>query len=123
MTSHTSLRHGRECVLPENRHLSRKLTSVRDALLPIHGAKLFNALLNCVRNPSASVRQFKNALDIFLQTIPDEPQLPRYTAARRTNTNSIIDMVNLGDPAFQVTETRADARPFTLTVNSKVNIK
>ena len=97
------IRDGRKCVLPQNRNLTR---NVRDILLPTHGAKLFNALPRCCNLSAVSVNQFKNTLDRFLRTVPDEPQLPGYTTARIANTNSIIDMIYLGDLAFQVTETR-----------------
>ena len=54
VTSDMSLRHGSKCVLPHNRDLSRKLTSVREANTR---CKVFPS---CVQNLSAiSVSQFK----------------------------------------------------------------
>ena len=38
---------------------------------------------------------FKRALDRFLKTIPDEPQIPGYTACRRADSNSILQMINV----------------------------
>ena len=40
-----------------------------------------------------SKEKFKNALDKYLKLIPDEPQVPGYTAEMRTNSNSILDMI------------------------------
>ena len=37
--------------------------------------------------------KFKEKLDEFLATIPDEPQCPGYTAARRADSNSLLNMV------------------------------
>ena len=38
---------------------------------------------------------FKNCLDNFLRTVPDEPQIAGYTPFKRAESNSIIDMVKL----------------------------
>ena len=39
-----------------------------------------------------SKEKFKNALDKYLKLILDESQVPEYTAEKRTNSNSILDM-------------------------------
>ena len=103
IVAYRTVRHGRKCRIPPNRNLSGKLTTIREASLPIHGAKLFNCLPKNVRNITAvSLSTFKRALDNFLATVPDEPQMPGHTASRRAETNSIIHMINVGNP-FQDT--------------------
>ena len=109
------IRDGRKCVVPHNRNLTSWLSNVWEALLPIHGAKLFNVLLRNIRNQSAvSVNKFKRSLDIFLHTVPDKPQIVGYTAMRTATTNSINQMIHFCVPAFQATEDRGRQRAFTL---------
>ena len=38
----------------------------------------------------------KRKLDNYLRTVPDEPQIPGYTAQRRAETNSLLDMAQFG---------------------------
>ena len=38
---------------------------------------------------------FKRRLDRYLNTVPDEPQIPGYTAMRRTESNSLLEMTRL----------------------------
>ena len=95
ITSYNHIRHGRKCNIPVS-NASAKLSKLREASLPIHGARLFNALPNDVRNLSnVSVAKFKRALDNFLRLVPDEPQIPGLTSCRRANSNSIIEMIEL----------------------------
>ena len=104
MSSYNHGRYGRKCRIPQNRNLSVRLSNIREACLPIFGSKLLNVLPKNIRNLTViSVDSFKNALDKFLIIIPDEPQLPGYMKMRRASSNSIIQMNNFGDPAFQVT--------------------
>ena len=66
------------------------------ASLPVQGQQLFNALPVAVRNLTGyTVDRFKYALDRFLLSVPDEPQIPGYTAVRRADSNSLLDMVKL----------------------------
>ena len=44
---------------------------------------------------NCSSESFKQALDTFLKTIPDEPQTPGYTCMRRAESNSLIHMTPL----------------------------
>ena len=63
------------------------------AVFPIHAAQLFNSLPEDIRNlTDCSIDTFKSQLDCYLHTIPDEPQITGYTAHRRAETNSILDM-------------------------------
>jgi len=39
----------------------------------------------------------KRQLDKFLATVPGEPQILGYTAQRRAETNSLLDMVRIAD--------------------------
>ena len=95
ITSYTHVRHGRKCHIPVF-NARPKIDNMREASLPIHGARLFNALPIAVRNLSGiSVKKFKKALDKFLCTVPDEPQIPGLTSCRRASSNSIIKMVAL----------------------------
>ena len=57
---------------------------------------LFNTLPSELRNmTNCSSKSFKQALDTFLKTIPDEPQTPGYTYMRRAESNSLIHMTPL----------------------------
>ena len=40
-----------------------------------------------------TVEEFKRELDRYLTSIPDEPLIPGYTAMRRTDSNSLLDMI------------------------------
>ena len=58
------------------------------------GPQLFNILPADIRNlNSCSVDIFKRALDRFLTNVPDEPLIPGYTAMRRADSNSLLDMI------------------------------
>jgi len=59
------------------------------------GPRLFNALPRSIRNlTKCSKDNFKNQLDRFLCTLPDEPLLPNYFPFRRADSNSIKDMIH-----------------------------
>ena len=84
-------------VLEENANFRKFLVassakSARASLV-FNGAQLFNVLPKPLRDMSGvSLDSFKRALDQFLNTVPDEPQIPGYTAYRRADSNSIIDI-------------------------------
>ena len=85
------VRLGRKCQLPII--ANSKLGRIREASLVFNGARLFNVLPKPLRDMSGvSLDTFKRALDKFLHTIPDEPQIPGYTACRRADSNSLIQM-------------------------------
>ena len=68
------------------------------ASLPVHGQQLFNTLPANLRNTTdCTVESFKGKLDKYLRTIPDEPQITGYTAMRRAETNSLLDMTRLAN--------------------------
>ena len=90
-------RRGRECILKAvNRSSPKQVQRLIDASLPVHGQQLFNTLPLEIRNiTGCTVDSFKRRLDRYLKTIPDEPQIPGYTAQRRAESNSLLDMTRL----------------------------
>ena len=93
----TSLRNGRTCIVPTvKRDASQRIQSLRESSLSVHGARLFNSLPRCLRDMSGvSVDVFKRNLDTFLRLVPDEPLIPGYTAMRKTDSNSLLDMQSI----------------------------
>ena len=75
-------------------HAPSKVKQARERSLGVHGARLFNILPSNLRNEnSGDFALFKNHLDIFLSTVPDQPTTPGlYRAA---STNSLLDQVPL----------------------------
>ena len=94
ITPRYSDRHGRSCF---QRSLTRSsFQQLRSNSLSVHGLQLFNALPRKVRDlHNCSKEKFKSTLDSYLKLIPDEPQIPGYTATRRASSNSIMDMKKL----------------------------
>ena len=92
-----SLRNGRKCVIAStSSRVSRRIQSLRDGTLSVNGSRLFNVLpikLRKIRRVSISV--FKNELDQFLNTVPDEPQCCGYTASRETVSNSCLHLAEV----------------------------
>ena len=88
-------RRGRYCVphsVPTG--VSAKVRRARESTLGVHGAKLFNILPNHLRNEnSGDFALFKNHLDIFLSTVPDQPTTPGLSRAAASN--SLLDQVPL----------------------------
>ena len=87
-------RLGRKCSSPPiNHNASPDVKRIRYASLAVKGPQLFNILPSEIRNlGNCSVEIFKRALDKFLDKVPDEPQIPGYTAMRRADSNSLVDM-------------------------------
>ena len=87
------IRYGRKCSVPRVKG-PLATSSMKEGSLTIHGPKLFNVLPKSIRNiTGVDVVDFKDKLDCFLKQIPDEPQIVGYTAIRRADSNSNIDMV------------------------------
>ena len=88
-------RRGRNCIIPTfNLRGPKQFQNVRDKSFGITGPRLFNILPAYIRNISGcTINTFKNRLDKFLATVPDEPQIRGYTAMRRADTNSLVNMV------------------------------
>ena len=73
-----------------------KVRQARERTLGVHGARLFNLLPKTLRNEnSGDFPLFKNNLDIFLATIPDQPTTPGLV--RAAVTNSLCDQIPLCD--------------------------
>ena len=86
-------RLGRTCSLPT---INVKTLKLRKNTLEVQGASLFNVMPKRIRNlKDVSIHRFKNALDAYLKSVPDEPQVCGYTQYRRADTNSIVDMVRV----------------------------
>ena len=91
-------RLGRMCDIPQIKVNSRKaIQTLRENSFQVNGPRLFNCLPKKIRNKRrCSVEEFKAELDIFLETIPDEPRYDRYIPAACNQgtarpSNSIID--------------------------------
>ena len=56
-----------------------KLKSLREQSFNFHGGRLFNSIPKNIRNVSGRLEDFKELLDKYLQTIPDEPKVESYT--------------------------------------------
>ena len=88
-------RLGRSCALPSiNSKTPASLQSTLRGSLSFHGVQLFNILPRYIRNMTeCGIDEFKRALDQFLSLIPDEPQVPGYTACRTADSNSLLHMI------------------------------
>ena len=92
----TSTTHARKCSIPSVKN--GRLSKIREASLPINGPRLFNLLPKLVCDTTGvKLPTFKAALDRYLSKVPDQPQLPRYTAYRHASSNSLIHMVHVNN--------------------------
>ena len=87
-------RTGRLCEIPPlNRSCHKHVQNLREASMPVRGQKLFNYLPKHLREMTGCSKDtFKAALDQYLTTLPDEPQIQGYTSMRRADSNSLLDM-------------------------------
>ena len=77
-----------------------KVKKAREHSLPVHGVRLFNLLPAYLRNEdSADFDLFKNHLDIFLSSIPDQPTVPP-GLGRQAATNSLLDQIPIHENLF-----------------------
>jgi hypothetical protein len=73
--------------------------NARAGTLAVKGAQLFNLLPESLRNSDhGDILMFKNHLDIFLDTIPDEPSVPGLV--RGAETNSLLNQIPLFNSNF-----------------------
>ena len=88
-------RLGRKCNSPSiKNNAPTEIKNIRYACLSVKGPRLFNILPAELRNlTNISVKAFKRELDRYLARVPDEPLIPGYTAMRRANSNSLLDMI------------------------------
>ena len=68
----------------------------RERSLQVRGARLFNLLPVSLRNEAGGFDLFKNHLDIFLSSVPDQPTMPGL--ARAAASNSLLDQLPLLQP-------------------------
>ena len=72
-------RRGTQCHIPSRiRDAAQRIDTMRENSLPIRGPNLFNILPPEVNSYTGELEGFKNKLDKFLSTIPDQPSLPQY---------------------------------------------
>ena len=94
---HENDRLGRRCDIPKPLPRTHAhIQNLREASLCVRGARLFNLLPKSIRDMrDCSTEAFKRALDKHLKIIPDEPQIQGYTACRRAESNSLLNMSRL----------------------------
>ena len=88
-------RRGRYCQVP---HVGRSGTTAAQNLrlssFAVHAPRLFNSPPDYIRNTTdCSLNVFKGLLDTFLASVPGDSLIRGYTAYRRADTNSLLDMV------------------------------
>ena len=88
-------RRGRMIVpTPLKSNASARVKNARERFITVHGAKLFNLLPYNLRNEnSGDYTLFKNNLDVFLMTIPDQPTVAGM--GRSASSNSLVDQIPL----------------------------
>jgi hypothetical protein len=90
-------RLGRMCEVPAiNRHAKQSVRTMREQTFQVNGPKLFNSLPVKIRNMSrCSIEDFKMALDKYLETVPDEPNMTGLTpggcTAEARASNSLLE--------------------------------
>ena len=96
----TGDRRGRECLIPRIKSTaSEKIKTLREASFQVHGPKLFNMLPKNIRGMTkCGIADFKEQLDSFLSTIPDQPKIGHLvpaTCSLTTNqpSNSLVDQI------------------------------
>ena len=79
-------RQGRKCKIPNIKTGAKaSARAAREQTFQVHGAQLFNCLPPFLRNMTkCSIDKFKEVLDKYLETIPDEPSVPGLTPTATT---------------------------------------
>ena len=95
ISSRSSLRYGRLCCVPTlSSTASTKFRRLREGSFCVNAPRLFNSMPSHIRNlTGVSLLTFKQELDKFLVTVPDEPLCKGYTGGRRAESNSLLHMV------------------------------
>ena len=95
VTMRSHIRLGRLCHVPYANNRARAMVrNLKNSFITVRGPQLFNSLPKSVRELSrVSVDTFKNNLDTFLRSLPDEPPIPGYH--RRAVSNSVMDQAAL----------------------------
>ena len=99
-------RRGRKCHVPTvSRRASAAVQRLRYSSFAIVGPKLFNSMPKKVRNISGcTIDFFKQRLDSYLKTVPDEPLVTGYTIYRRAESNSLTEMTRFAIGQHDVLE-------------------
>lgn len=96
----TSADHGRRgilCDIPKLTSRNRTQT-LRDNSFSVKGPVLFNSVPNEIRALTGCKPEFfKNRLDKWLKTVPDQPRIPGYQAYCQSETNSITNMSRIAN--------------------------
>ena len=86
-----SSRIGRMCRVPALKPKERKK---REESFQTAGPKLFNCLPKSIRNlRGIGVEEFKEQLDLFLSSVPDEPKIGGAMPLNSEKSNSVIHQV------------------------------
>ena len=93
VTCRANDRRGRICSVPNiSPRAPVSVQTIRRNSFAVRGPNLFNSLPRHVRDLSGcKVDTFKNALDRYLASVPDQPLIPGMTQYRQIESNSIID--------------------------------
>ena len=95
LSNDESSRVGRMCKVPALKPKERKK---RENSFQIAGPKLFNCLPKSIRNlKNIGVEEFKENLDLFLSTVPDEPKIGGAMPLNCEKSNSVIHQVSRGE--------------------------
>ena len=85
-------RHGTRCIIeyPINRNPTQ---SIQKNAITVFGPRLYNSLFKYLRDIEiVKTEKFKFELDKFLELITDQPKMPHYVTATRSN--SILDQLS-----------------------------
>ena len=90
---HHNRRRGRLCSVPQVCTTApHTLQTIRFNSMGVHGPRLFNSLPVNIRNMAeCPVDTFKAALDKHLDTVPDEPRVPRLVKYCQKSSNSLLE--------------------------------
>ena len=95
LSNDESSRVGRMCKVPALKPKERKK---REESFQTAGPKLFNCLPKSIRNlKRIGVEEFKEQLDQFLSTVPDEPKIGGAMPLNCEKSNSVIHQVARGE--------------------------
>ena len=116
INSRWQIRRGRYCLVPRVSHqASSTVQTIRYGSFAVRGPMLFNTLPSELRNmTNCSSESFKQALNTFLKTIPDEPETHGYTYMRRADYNSLIHMTPLTTARHPSISEELDNMPQTI---------
>ena len=72
-------RLGRRCVVPPLNHSGPVyVRTLKECSFIVRGPQIFNCIPADLRNFDGSLIKFKNHLDKFLSSVPDQPAMPQY---------------------------------------------